>query len=450
MLTYLHLFITIYQLELYKEVHIISNTAPHSAISSYSGFIYQGKVALLHCLKLIADNVTDVQNYELQIDSLDDFAILRNDLVVSLHQVKAKRDDLFSSYKEDFDKQKNKLVECQGSQAYFHVSTPLRSIPETFSDDYPDSQIYKYIYDDNSEKAHCPLSEINQLIEVMLKKALSTLNADEYKLEPRYLELNRTYLEEIICTLVIAIHSDIQEKGLPQNQTAYDKRVAFAVLLEALNQDIQESVNQSSKYWTFLLKAEFGECLNEFCQDQEPQLSISKLEKLAYLACKINLLDDQQILSFSSSIVPHKKISTTNTSMLNYKNGTFDKLDLKRGFFNLLKSINNDDIVYGDSGRNYWLQGEVKYYPTAIFENEDYGDDVCKEILEACMAQEEDQFFERDFLVNQFIDRPNILSPSISSKYTALDDEQSPQHKILNFKKISLISRDKAKELLDE
>lgn len=370
--------------------------------------------------------------------------------MLSLHQVKAKRDDLFASYKDDFDKQKDKLIECQGDKAYFHVSVPLRNIPDTFDDDYPDSQVYNYICDNDSDKAHCSLSEINQLIEVMLKKALSTLNADEYKLEPRYLELNRTYLEEIICTQVIAIHSHIQEKGLPQNKTAYDKRVAFAVLLEALNQDIQESVNQSSKYWTFLLKAEFGECLNEFCHDQKPQLSISKLEKLAYLASKINLLDDQQILSFSSSIVPHKKITSSNISMLNYKNGTFSKHDLKRGFFNLLKFINNGDILYDDSGRNYWLHGEVKYYPTAIFESEDYGDDICKEILEACMAHEEDQFFERDFLVNQYIDRQNILTPSISSKYTVLDDEQSPQHKILNFKKISLISKGKAKELLDE
>ena len=70
----------------------------HSAISSYSGFTYQGKVALLHCLKLISDNGREIRNYQLQIDSLDDFAILNGSTVVSLHQVKAKRAYLFSSY----------------------------------------------------------------------------------------------------------------------------------------------------------------------------------------------------------------------------------------------------------------------------------------------------------------------------------------------------------------
>ena len=161
-------------------------------------------------------------------------------------------------------------------------------------------------------------------------------------------------------------------------------------------------------------------------------------------------MDDQRILSFSSSIVPHKKIASSNISMLNYKNGTFSKRDLKRGFFNLLNTINNHDIIHDDSGKNYWLHGEVKYYPTAIFESEDYGDDICKEILEACMAQKEDQFFERDFLVNQYIDRKNILTPSISSRHAPLDDENSPENKIINFKETSLISKIKAREFLDE
>lgn len=303
--------------------------------------------------------------------------------------------------------------------------------------------------DDGTEKEHCPLSEVNRLIEVMLKRSLVALNAEQYKLEPHYLELNRTYLEEIICTQIIAIHSDIQEKGLAQNQAAYEKRVPFGDIIRGLNQNIHELVNQNPKYWTYLLKAEFGECLNEFCYELNPPLSKHKLQKLAYLAYKINCLGDQNILSFSASIVPHKKIDSSCISMLNYKNGTFNKLDLKRGFFKLLNAIENDDIVYEDSGKNYWIHGEEKYFPTAIFESEDYGDDICREILEAFMAQKEDHFFERDFLVNQSINRKNILTPSISPRHTDLDDEQYPQNKITNFKEISLISKEKARELLD-
>ena len=62
-------------------------TYPASAISSWSGFVYQGKVALYHSLKLILDGDFD---FDLQLDSTDDFAIYRNGKLHTAHQVKAK------------------------------------------------------------------------------------------------------------------------------------------------------------------------------------------------------------------------------------------------------------------------------------------------------------------------------------------------------------------------
>lgn len=63
---------------------------PHSAISTWSGFVYQGKVALYHCLKLIN---ADDSGFELQLDSTDDFAIYKGDKLISAYQVKAKIGD---------------------------------------------------------------------------------------------------------------------------------------------------------------------------------------------------------------------------------------------------------------------------------------------------------------------------------------------------------------------
>ncbi|MDI0834132.1 hypothetical protein NEL77_25395 [Escherichia coli] len=47
---------------------------PASAVS-LSGFVYQGKIALYHSLKIIHDGDLD---FELQLDSSDDFAIYKN------------------------------------------------------------------------------------------------------------------------------------------------------------------------------------------------------------------------------------------------------------------------------------------------------------------------------------------------------------------------------------
>ena len=80
--------------------HLYSKKLLNTAISSWSGFVYQGKVAIYHVL-LERNNA----NYTLQLDSLDDFAIIdANEYVISIHQVKAKKETHFSSYKEDFEK----------------------------------------------------------------------------------------------------------------------------------------------------------------------------------------------------------------------------------------------------------------------------------------------------------------------------------------------------------
>ncbi|PIF30081.1 hypothetical protein CLU81_0476 [Flavobacterium sp. 9] len=67
-----------------------------SAADTRSGFIYQGKIALYHIIL----NKANVDDLELQLDSLDDFAIVRNDGTnisqVSLHQVKATKRHLYS------------------------------------------------------------------------------------------------------------------------------------------------------------------------------------------------------------------------------------------------------------------------------------------------------------------------------------------------------------------
>jgi hypothetical protein len=66
--------------------------SPHTAISSCSGYIYQGKIALMHCLKLFENLGTQAREFSLEIESLDDFAIKNADgSYRSMHQVKAKK-----------------------------------------------------------------------------------------------------------------------------------------------------------------------------------------------------------------------------------------------------------------------------------------------------------------------------------------------------------------------
>lgn len=83
-------------------------SALHDATPSWNGFIYQGKVGLYVCLKIILDKLktkpTDeacakfLESYAIEYEWIEDFSIKVNDAYESLHQVKHKADTAFSSH----------------------------------------------------------------------------------------------------------------------------------------------------------------------------------------------------------------------------------------------------------------------------------------------------------------------------------------------------------------
>lgn len=72
------------------------------ASPSWSGFNYQGKVALYYALKLInAEPVdADMSNYSLMLESTEDFEIRHNEIPISFHQVKAYNSSSYSEYSD--------------------------------------------------------------------------------------------------------------------------------------------------------------------------------------------------------------------------------------------------------------------------------------------------------------------------------------------------------------
>lgn len=73
---------------------------PHSAISTWSGFVYQAQKWRSIIPSLINEGDT---RFELQLDSTDDFAIYKDNKLISAHQV-SKIGDYCSNYKEAFRK----------------------------------------------------------------------------------------------------------------------------------------------------------------------------------------------------------------------------------------------------------------------------------------------------------------------------------------------------------
>lgn len=90
------------------DVHIkpyeIDGVDVDKASSSWSGFVYQGKVAIYTVLKYLNHyypRLGEIEKYELEIEYLEDFSIIKEGKHVSLHQVKAKPEtNTIGSYNE--------------------------------------------------------------------------------------------------------------------------------------------------------------------------------------------------------------------------------------------------------------------------------------------------------------------------------------------------------------
>jgi hypothetical protein len=83
-------------------------SALHDATPSWNGFIYQGKVGLYVCLKIILDKLQTIptdevvtqflESYSIEYEWIEDFSIKVNNVYESLHQVKHKAGTDFGSH----------------------------------------------------------------------------------------------------------------------------------------------------------------------------------------------------------------------------------------------------------------------------------------------------------------------------------------------------------------
>ncbi|EZH79633.1 ABC-three component system protein [Aeromonas hydrophila] len=101
------------------------------ASPSWSGFNYQGKVALYYALRLInAEPVeADLSSYSLMFESTEDFEILHDESPVSFHQVKAYNSSTYSNYSDALLGIILELHKRPGVIGRIHTWKPINSKP---------------------------------------------------------------------------------------------------------------------------------------------------------------------------------------------------------------------------------------------------------------------------------------------------------------------------------
>lgn len=397
---------------------------PASAISSWSGFVYQGKIALYHSLKLILDGDLD---FELQLDSSDDFAIYKNGKLHSAHQVKAK----ISKYRSGYSKalEQSTIIEhdkIKGTTRYFHVSVPL---DETGDYTGTSGEIVKfYRYGDNY---YCGLGEIEGLTKGLIKKLCEK---QSIIVSDNLINFNYCLLSEKISTKAIYNHKLNQVDGISEDKAAYEGRIKAGSILEEL---LAENPYQNRDYFAVELKAKLQTHLEERLEQMLPTMCDATYERARLLSEHIRTTPINELKTLCQMIKPSERFQDVQ------------KNDIRR-YTKLIQAISMEPIF---SHLPHYLDSKNRFYvPTAldVDESEECEFDMIREM------KNNGDLLRLLFEYNHLIASKAEASFTFNTKFTNSDDfdnKQTSEKFESNITKslcISVITKDDAEERLND
>ena len=432
---------------------------PHTAISSCSGYIYQGKIALMHCLKLFENLGAQAKELSLEIESLDDFAIKNGDgSYRSMHQVKAKKEQRFSAYRAAIVKQQRDSQNHAGIGVYFHVAANIEDTPDNFAATFNPVQFYSYRNEQGASQNSCPLNCVDNWNNEQLKKTYQALGQPDFKhTDEEYLNKTRQHLEDLVIKHIICVHHKIIEckkSGVTDRHIAQLSNIPLNIFFEAITETDFNNVDSEDYFHGILIK-KAGEYFHEFCLEQvelgEFTEDDDKLYILnGYLAI-INTLNVSELKKFVQSIMPHREASFNTIPDL--IDSTFDREDFKNGLLQVFKNLIESQINSQSLSLPifYWNKDSILFYPTAIDTHKRNERMLCQKIVQTSLSSEIDVLYEAGKLVNQGITNESIFVSSAIGSFQENDEQDPYRHnKINEVKKVSLISLDDAMEELND
>ena len=363
---------------------------PASAISSWSGFVYQGKIALYHSLKLIHDGDLD---FELQLDSSDDFAIYKNGKLHTAHQVKAKISKYRSGYTTALEQ--STLIEhdkIKGTTRYFHVSVRLDN-----KDDYRGTSgetVKFYRYGDNY---HCGLGEIEGITKELIKKLCEK---QSITVSDNLINFNYCLLSEKISTKAVHNHKLNQVDGISEDRAAYEGRIKARDILEDL---LTENPYQNRDYYAVELKARLQTHLEERLDHALPKMSDATYERARRLCEHIHKTHINELKTLCQMMKPSERFQDVQTN------------DIRR-YTKLIQAISVEPIF---SHLPHYLDSENRFYvPTALDVDES---DECESDMIREMKNNGD-LLRLLFEYNHLIASKAEASFTFNTKFTNSDD----------------------------
>lgn len=278
-----------------------------SAIPSWSGFIYQGKVGLYHSLHLINSfpkEGTSLQ-HSVKFETLDDFVVYDSqNRAFSLHQVKATKSSKRSSYvtalKQASEVDHNSQCTPQ-TLRYFHVSQEIDNA-ENFPTGAEKAKNKVEFYQYSNNRKYVPVDEIDSLVESKIRLYLQSnelLDADDT------VSLKRERLEALVSSRVNLAHRRNQG-GKRKFDAADSTPITFEEIIKVLRLELMNINDEGSilfKYRAHLLKS-LSTTITYFENDQqENEAFFEELARCHHFIAKMN---DETLKKLYFSKSPHE------------------------------------------------------------------------------------------------------------------------------------------------
>ncbi len=409
-----------------------------TAISSWSGFVYQGKIAIYYVLTQIENG-----NYTLQLDSIDDFAILDdNGRIIYIHQVKAKKSQNFSSYNKAFGQLQDggDVIRC--TNLFFHLAQSIsdKTINSIETDFAP---VKVYLYD---TVPYCEVNQIDSKIESLIGELMVTYHPhDTSKTEPDYITKVRRYLDDLVVKKLLEIHRIIHLNLQTETEAAYQQRIPFSDFINCLRLDLnQEELGEN--YFYYLLITDMGRYYQDFCQENENELDENDLQRLNFSMMQFQNLDQKNIVNFIKNIMPHRTFKFE--TIKDYKDNTPLKDEIQGAFLKIIQDIKSKPIFNEDTYLLQWTGNNKLFSPTSIDKGPSHKEKICSDIVKNALSTDLNVLFEGNKLITTDIDVPEIVSQSIIENFNEEEAERKKDH-IMKWKSVSLIPLETAKGIID-
>ncbi|MED2013674.1 ABC-three component system protein [Bacillus wiedmannii] len=470
------------------------------ASPSWNGYNHQGKIGILVVLKMINDLQLDSSScneYELELEWLEDFSIKKSNKYLSIHQVKTYNKSGPAEYKDAIWLLLAKISDFKEiDKAYLHSTTKISKVDdrEKFKDilfkyeppkekelnkeekekspkkywtpkkchDYVkdgglyDESYFKFeIYEYEDECFHCNMDEVENKI----KDQLKIFNKDKAKVTEKQLEHTYMYLLGLVDKNIRTRHKDIQTKETDQKAT-----INFNDVLKIIESNFE---HPSKEYAIYFLRNRFNALTGEYLKDLAYEEELGLIDNLEtfnvrQLIAAVTKLSDEEFLQFCMKITPHHEVNKDKPdAMLHAISSFIINNDMNDGFFEILKKIQKEIDVQKftfikrtKSNDNY----NISYLPTTITENQHIRRTGI--LIDKIFNNSEDESLnEVDVMITKGINLPALKSEKFNDDIPEPENEsENPteikkreyHNRIGRIKKIRMVDIKNAKGELDE